>query len=81
MEEVQSAIREGADVDAWSFGPTPSMFAAAVNPNPDVTELLLDAGADGSVEDRAGNTAFDYAKENEALVGTDVLRRLSEAGN
>lgn len=56
------------------------MWAAGHNPNPEVIELLLDAGADGTLKDSRGKTAFDHAKEqNEALVGTDVYWRLNDA--
>ena len=41
--------------------------------------LLLDRGADPKLRDKEGKRPVDYAKENEALKGTDVYRRLQNA--
>ena len=78
---IELLIDAGADVNPRStfYRATPLMWAAGFNPNPEVIALLLDAGADGRAKDREGKTAFDYAKENEALVGTDVYWRLHDA--
>ena len=46
--------------------------------DPNVVRILLDAGADPSLRDDRGDIAFDYMKENEALVGTDVYWRLND---
>ena len=41
--------------------------------------VLLNAGADAKAKDKDGKTAFDYAKDNDALKGTDALKKLEEA--
>jgi ankyrin repeat protein len=46
---------------------------------PEVITVLLKAGADGTAKDSMGKTAFDYAKNNEKLKGTDAIRQLEEA--
>ena len=40
---------------------------------------LLEAGGDVHARDGSNKTPFNYAKENAALKGTDVYRRLNEA--
>jgi ankyrin repeat protein len=55
------------------------MWAVQSNPNPDCVTALLDAGADGKPTDKAGRTAFDYAKENQKLKGTKVYWQLNDA--
>ena len=70
-EEVKKAIKEGADVNARtteeieSFGEvegvTPLIMAAWYNENPEVTKLLLDAGADVNARDKNGCTPLIWA--------------------
>ena len=55
------------------------MFAALYNPNPEVITTLLKAGAKAKAKDSKGKTAFDYAKANKKLKGTDALRQFKEA--
>ena len=80
-QDVQAAIRNGADVNAWFFnGRTPLMCAAGFNKNPEVTTVLLKAGADPKAKDRMGRTALDYAEQyNANLKGTDTYRQLQGA--
>ena len=40
---------------------------------------LLKAGANAKAKDGKEKTAFDYAKANKMLKGTDALRQLQEA--
>lgn len=54
-------------------------YAAWKSENPEVIIALLKAGADAKAKDNSGKTAFDYAKNNEKLIGTDVYWRLNEA--
>ena len=77
---VAALIEAGADPNAREaeVGATPLHEAAFRNPAPSVVAALIDAGADPSARDKGGKTAFDYAKGNEALRGTDVYRRLNE---
>ncbi len=62
-----------------NFGYTALIRAAGSNPNPLVITALLKAGADGKAKDNGGSTAFDYAKNNKKLQGTDALKELEGA--
>ncbi len=55
------------------------MWAARHNENPEVIMALLKAGANAKAKDSKEKTAFDYAKANKMLKGTDALRQLQEA--
>ena len=55
------------------------MSRPCVNKNPAVAAALLDAGADPKARSKNGLTPFDAARKNEALKGTDVYWRLSDA--
>ena len=47
------------------------------NPEPEAAiDLLLDAGADTSIRDNKGLTAFDYAFENKKFEGSPALEKL-----
>jgi ankyrin repeat protein len=54
------------------------MGAALFNENPEVVELLLEAGADPAAEDVHGNTAWDYVRMNRQLAGTTAFASLEE---
>ena len=70
----------GADIEARDkFGRTPLHRAAGMNAEPAVAAALLDAGADPKALDNEDCTPWDYAKDNEALKGTDVYWRLNDA--
>ena len=58
-------------------GMTPLMYAASRNENPEVITTLWRAAADPKAKDSAGKTAFDYAKTNAKLKGTDAYRNLA----
>ncbi len=53
-------------------------FAAFINRTPSAIEALLDAGADPALRDEDGKVPFDYAKDNEALKGTEAYWRLND---
>ena len=75
---IETLIAAGADPNALDkHGRTPLHWAAAYNNA--VVEALLAAGVDPNARDKNGRSPFDYAKDNEALHGTDVYRRLNEA--
>ena len=79
-QEIKEEINNGANIEARGERErTPLMYTAWFNQNPEVITTLLDAGADGKVRDIDGKTAFDYAKENEQLKGTDEYWRLNDA--
>ena len=61
-------------------GQTALMAAANGDPpNPEVITALLKAGADAKAKDVHGNTAFDYARHNDKLAGTEVYKELETA--
>ena len=77
---IKALIEAGADPGArMEGGDTPLHGAAwADNANPSVIEALLEGGADPGARNDGGFTPFDYAKENEALRGTDAYWLLNE---
>ena len=78
--EVKAALAAGADPGAPDeYGATPLRWAAAFNPNPFVITALIEGGADPSARDDDGKVPFDYAKDNEALKGTEAYWLLNEA--
>ena len=80
-KQIQAAIDQGSgDINARdTHGNTPLMWAARDTYNPEVITVLLKAGADAKAKNKAGETAFDKAKYNENLKGTEALRMLEEA--
>ena len=75
---IGALLAAGAEVNARaSYGVTP-LHAAAANGTPAVIAALLAAGADASVVDDDGKTAFDHAEDNAAIKGTAVYRVLSD---
>ena len=61
LDEVKKLIQEGADVNKKDeFGYTPLQKALA-NEHDEMAELLLNNGADTSIQDNDGNTALHYA--------------------
>jgi ankyrin repeat protein len=57
------------------------MNAARCSYNPEVVEVLLDAGADGKLKSNEGKTAFDYAEENPRVKNSEVYSLLKKACN
>lgn len=80
LEIVKALIEAGADVNAGSIGRglTPLMRAAESTEKPEMVIMLLNAGADGRTT-LWGMTAFDYARKNKNLVGTDAYLMLDAA--
>jgi ankyrin repeat protein len=77
---ITALARAGAAMDAPNFmNQTPLMIAAETNPEPLVVIAFLDAGADATLLDLAGQSAVDYALKNPALNGTEALARLKAA--
>ena len=58
---------------------TGDLFEAAKGGTADEVKAALAAGANPGARDDNGKTPFDYAKENEALKGTDAYWLLNEA--
>jgi ankyrin repeat protein len=56
------------------------MFAARFSANPEVIKILLEKGADAKAKDKNGKKAIDYARENPAILNSEVLSQLEEMG-
>lgn len=80
VEIIQLVIDQNVDInnqDTW--GISPLMHAAKTNPNPLAVKALLDAGADPSLTNDRGLTAYDLSKANSHFVGTPVYKELKTA--
>ena len=78
-EVVQALLDAGSAVESRDLmGRSALMIAAGAN-NPRVVIALLKAGGDCKAKDKADKTAFDYARSNYGLQGTDAYRQLKEA--
>ena len=60
-------------------GTTPLHRCARNYLDPAIIAALIEAGADIDARDKAGKLPFDYAKDNKALQGTKVYRKLGGA--
>lgn len=72
---VKKLIALGEDVNAFSGGKTPLMYAARFN-NVEMIKLLVANGARLVQEDKNGKTALDYAKISRAENAKRLLERL-----
>jgi len=80
-EIISFLIQSGADVNAKDkAGWTPLMFAARFSANSEVIKILLEKGADAKARDKSGKKAIDYARENPALLNSEILSQLEEMG-
>ena len=72
-------LASGADVGAREkFGWTP-LHSAALSGSAEIVGTLLGAGANAKARDQFGSIPFDFAKNNERLLGTKVYWLLNEA--
>jgi hypothetical protein len=87
---LSALIKAGANVNArdsrysgyGAFGDrgwTPLMYAATNNQNPEIVQLLLVSGADIKALEYHNKSAFDLAKDNKGLIGTEALKKLGQA--
>lgn len=74
-ELINMLISFGANDTPNNSGKTALILASMMN-NADVVNALINAGADINARDNDGKSAYDYARENDKLTGTQVLRRL-----
>jgi ankyrin repeat protein len=80
LKNIRTIINAGAEINIKekAEGKTPLMVAAAES-NPEIIKFLLSQGADGSIKDSNGKTAFDYAEDNYLLEDTEVYWDLNDA--
>ncbi len=77
---ISILLKAGAKINARGpNGWTALMLAAYGNPNPDVVEALLKAGANGRLRSGAGETAYDYARDNAKVVASLAYADLRKA--
>ena len=75
---IEALLDAGAEVNARDeSGWTPLHSAAATSDSPVVIAVLLDAGAEVNARNESGWTPWDFAKDREALKGTNAYRRLA----
>ncbi|NLM97329.1 MAG: hypothetical protein GX175_06950 [Halanaerobiaceae bacterium] len=73
-EEIQAALKEGADPNQTGpDGVTPLMYAARYNPNPSVLILLRNYGAYLNSRDKNGESALFYALHNSNPIVLNTL--------
>lgn len=89
-EHVHDLLAAGADPNLPDkHGWTPLHYAAEhsaftsrnskiLNPSKNIS-ILLEAGADASITNGAGETAFDLAQKKDKLRGTDAYEQLKAA--
>jgi len=78
-QQVENAIRKGADVNARdNRGNTPLMWAAMDNPSTEVTIVLIKAGADVNATDNSGYTPLMGAAGSNT--NPEVITVLIKAG-
>lgn len=78
-EEVENAIKSGADVNYKNYdGTTPLMFASHYCTDIEVINVLIRNGADVNSEDKNGRSAIFYAIENVLVNSLEITKILLE---
>ncbi len=77
--KVEQFIKMQLPLNRLWKGQTPLMYACQYGKSTEVIKQLLDAGADASMKDENGKTAFDYAKNNKNLEHNDIYWMLNGA--
>ena len=78
-EVVTALLDAGANPNVQDKNRRAALHWAAEYGIPAIVAALLKAGADPAAKDENGKTAWDLAKENPSLKGTDVYWQLNEA--
>lgn len=73
---IRILLRNGANINARNHEGSTSLIIAAIHGCEESANILMDAGANVRVRNNDGMRALDYARRNEHLRGTHVLRRL-----
>ena len=82
---VQALLKKGADPNLKSSSQSNALMSASATNritedsyiDPNTIQLLLDHNADIKAKNKAGKSAFDFMKENEAFKQTELFKKLS----
>ena len=77
IETVKKLIRMGENVNKFSGGKSPLMYAARYN-RVEIIKLLVEKGADIKRTDKRGATALVYAKRAGAVDAESLLREMKK---
>ena len=75
-DAIISLVEVGTDINAKNGEGSTALMIAAIHGCKEAMEALMDAGADANAENNDGKRAVDYARENDALNGSEVLKKL-----
>ena len=83
VEITKLLTKDGTNIDGRGAdnslrNKTSLMIAADEHKDTEIINILLESGADGSIE-YEGKTAFDYIKNNEHLKDTEAFWNLNDA--
>jgi len=77
IETVKKMIKMGENVNKFSGGKSPLMYAARYN-RVDMIKLLVKKGADLKAKDKNGHTALLYAKRARAIDAEALLKEMKK---
>jgi len=77
IETVKKLIKLGENVNKFSFGKSPLMYAARYN-RIEMINLLVENGADIKAIDEHGNRASEYAKRSGAVEAYELLKEMKK---
>jgi len=75
IDTVKKLIKMGVDVNKFSGGKSPLMYAARYN-RIELIKLLVKKGADFKIKDEHGDTALVYAKRSGATEAYELLKEM-----
>ena len=75
---VDALLEGGADINARNNEGSTALMISAIHGCKYAAYALLEAGADVKIKNNNGKRAVDYARENESLKDTRILKRLEE---
>ena len=79
VQQIESAIKDGANVNAKDEDNDTALKSASWNVNPEVITVLIKNGADAKAKDKEGKRAIDYASENEKIKDAKAYKELEAA--
>lgn len=78
-EVFRQLVKAGLDVNAWDEDGMNALLYAARSLDAKMVRFLLESGADAKLFNPDGESAFDYARSNNALINTDEYWLLCDA--